>query len=90
LFVNFFENSIIMIMIVYLDEKILAIKGVEAKIESRKVRQKSLLEPSHSVEWLGFHTDLAVGKFSVKINVLKSKLLDQTLTGSIFGQGLCS
>ena len=27
--------------------------------------EKSVFEPSHSMEWFGFHIDLAVGEFSV-------------------------
>ena len=77
---------------VYLGDGIVAVKGeVEAKFESRKVKQdlekagfivnieKCVWEPSHSIEWLGFHIDLALGEFSVpipKIDALKSKLLE--------------
>ena len=78
--------------IVYLDDGIIALKGEEkAKVESSKVKQdlekagfivnveKSVWEPSRSMEWLGFCIDLAVGKFSVpepKVHVLRSKLLE--------------
>ena len=77
--------------IVYIDDGVVTVRGrQEALAESNRVKQdienagfvinvgKSIWEPSHTIEWLGFLIDLSVGEFSVpasKIDALKSKLL---------------
>ena len=77
--------------IAYIDDGVVAVRGrQEALVESNRVKQdienagfvinveKSIWDPSHAIEWLGFLIDLSVGEFSVpasKIDALKSKLL---------------
>ena len=102
--------------IVYLDDGVVAVHGKEIAIrESALVRgdlesagfvvniEKSQWDPSHNIEWLGFHIDLSTGKFLVpndKINRLKVKLLElrnaelasakliASITGSIISMSL--
>ena len=75
--------------IVYLDDGIVAVRGrQEALAESARFQQdienagfvinveKSTWEPSHTIEWLGFQIDLAVGEFSMhSIRYFNSGLL---------------
>ena len=77
-------------VIIYLDDGIVAVCGKDRAIsESVLVKsdlenagfvinvEKSQLDPSHSIEWLGFVIDLSKGEFSVpdsKLSKLKYKL----------------
>ena len=73
--------------IIYLDDGIVAVRGRQkALVESTRVKEdiekagfiinveKSVWNPSQTMEWLGFQIDLSVGEFSVpasKIDALK-------------------
>ena len=78
--------------IIYLDDGIVAVRGRQkALVESTWVKEdiekagfiinveKSVWNPSQTMEWLGFQIDLSVGEFSVlasKIDALKLRLLE--------------
>ena len=78
--------------IIYLDDGIVAVRGRQkALVESTRVKEdiekagfiinveKSVWNPSQTMEWLGFQIDFSVGEFSVpasKIDALKSSLLE--------------